>query len=243
MTSDDEALVILSRSGDERAQSAHDGNLITFHRVKTTSENCCIENGARTMKILRGVGKCLIIGLAVIPSPSQAGPRLPAFPGAEGFGALTDDAAHPARDVVLRHLRIRPGPEGPQHCNDVDALSIEHANNVVVDHCSLSWDVDETLAIKAAWWNTRGKEYYQATHDITIQYGIISESLNRSRHRAHVRQKGEIGPHSKSLQTDGGANRVTLHHNLVMHGDWILPTRATTATTRTAMDIRTSTSG
>src|SRR5690606_26150143 len=27
-------LVILSRSGDSRARSAHDGNLITFHRVR-----------------------------------------------------------------------------------------------------------------------------------------------------------------------------------------------------------------
>jgi hypothetical protein len=26
--------VILGRSGDERAKSAHDGNLIAFHRVK-----------------------------------------------------------------------------------------------------------------------------------------------------------------------------------------------------------------
>jgi len=129
------------------------------------------------------------------------------------------DAAHPVRDVVLRHLRIRPGPDGPQHYNDVDALSIEHANNVIVDHCSLSWDVDETLAIKAVWWNTLGKEYYQATHDITVQYCIISESLDRSRHRAHVKREGAIGPHSKMLMVDGGANRVTLHHNLLMHGD------------------------
>jgi len=128
------------------------------------------------------------------------------------------DAANPVRDVVLRHLRIRPGPDGPQHYNDVDALSIEHANNVVVDHCSLSWDIDETLAIKAAWWNTRGKQYYQATHDITVQYCIISESLSRSRHAAHV-EPGEVGEHSKSLQVDGGANRVSLHHNLILHGN------------------------
>ena len=84
------------------------------------------------------------------------------------------DAEHPGRDVVVRHLRIRPGPDGPQHYNDVEALSIEHANNVIVDHCSLSWDVDETLAIKASWWNTHGKEYYQATHDVTVQHCIIS---------------------------------------------------------------------
>jgi hypothetical protein len=35
MDIDGEDLVILSRSGDARAKSAHDGNLITFHRVKS----------------------------------------------------------------------------------------------------------------------------------------------------------------------------------------------------------------
>jgi len=34
MAIDSDDLVILSRSGDARAKSAHDGNLITFHRVK-----------------------------------------------------------------------------------------------------------------------------------------------------------------------------------------------------------------
>ena len=129
------------------------------------------------------------------------------------------DGAHPVRDVVVRYLRVRPGPEGPQHFNDVDAISVEHANHVVIDHCSLSWDVDETLTIKANWWNTRGVEYYQATHDVTVQWCILSESLSRSRHRAHVKTPGEIGKHSKTLMIDGGGNRVTCHHNLLAHGD------------------------
>jgi len=34
MDIDGNDLVILARSGDEDAKSAHDGNLITFHRVK-----------------------------------------------------------------------------------------------------------------------------------------------------------------------------------------------------------------
>jgi hypothetical protein len=38
MDIDENDLVILSRSGDERAKSAHDGNLITFHRVKNFRE-------------------------------------------------------------------------------------------------------------------------------------------------------------------------------------------------------------
>ncbi len=38
MDIDGDDLVILSRSGDARAKSAHDGNLITFHRVKAFRE-------------------------------------------------------------------------------------------------------------------------------------------------------------------------------------------------------------
>ena len=38
MAIDGNDLVILSRSGDQRAKSAHDGNLITFHRVKDFRE-------------------------------------------------------------------------------------------------------------------------------------------------------------------------------------------------------------
>ena len=38
MDVDGEDLVILSRSGDTRASSAHDGNLITLHRVRKFRE-------------------------------------------------------------------------------------------------------------------------------------------------------------------------------------------------------------
>jgi hypothetical protein len=38
MAIDGDDSVILSRSGDQRAKSAHDGNLITFHRVEDFRE-------------------------------------------------------------------------------------------------------------------------------------------------------------------------------------------------------------
>jgi hypothetical protein len=38
MDIDGEDLIVLSRSGDARAKSAHDGNLITFHRIKNFRE-------------------------------------------------------------------------------------------------------------------------------------------------------------------------------------------------------------
>jgi hypothetical protein len=34
MIIDGDDLVVLSRSGDERAKTPHDGNLITFHRAR-----------------------------------------------------------------------------------------------------------------------------------------------------------------------------------------------------------------
>jgi hypothetical protein len=40
----------------------------------------------------------------------------------------------------VRGIRVRYGD-----ANDDDAMSINNANNVIVDHCSVSWGVDETL--------------------------------------------------------------------------------------------------
>ncbi len=34
MILDGDDLCIVSRSGDERARTAHDGNIVTFHRVR-----------------------------------------------------------------------------------------------------------------------------------------------------------------------------------------------------------------
>ena len=101
-------------------------------------------------------------------------------------------------DVVIRHLRIRPGPpDSPSPC--VDALAIEHgAANVIIDHCSLSWSTDETFQL---WTDPR---------DITLQWSFVTEALHRSTHPK--------GPHSKGvLLASKGADRVSLHHCLLAH--------------------------
>jgi hypothetical protein len=67
---------------------------------------------------------------------------------------------------------------------------------VIIDHCSASWSTDETLS---------------ATGDIanvTIQWCLIAESLNRSSHH-----KGEHG-YGSLIHATGG---LSLHHNLWAH--------------------------
>jgi pectate lyase len=100
-------------------------------------------------------------------------------------------------DVVVRHIRSRPGPSA-EPSDTVDALTISAGHNIIVDHCSLSWATDEVVNT----WND--------VHDITIQWSIISEGLHKSTHPK--------GKHSKGmLLGSNGAQRISVHHNLFAH--------------------------
>ncbi len=97
-------------------------------------------------------------------------------------------------DVIMRHLRIRPGDVMKK---EQDALSVYDARNVIVDHCSTSWGTDETLSVT------------KDSSNITVQWCMITESLNRSYHH-----KGAHGYGSLIVSSDGG---VTFHHNVYAH--------------------------
>lgn len=114
-------------------------------------------------------------------------------------------------DVVLRYLRIRPGSIDFGDENEwgaIDAITIgsdmrEEVYNIVIDHCSLSWSIDEIVGI----WND--------SHDITIQYCIISEALHDSKHPK--------GPHGMGMLVGKNATNISIHHNLFAHNYWRNP--------------------
>ena len=100
-------------------------------------------------------------------------------------------------DVVVRYLRIRPGD---QMGREVDGIGIgAGAKNILIDHCSVSWAVDEVLSVSGA-----------GSDNITVQWCIISEALHDSVHAK--------GPHGMGslLRSDG---RVSFHHNLFAHNN------------------------
>ena len=97
-------------------------------------------------------------------------------------------------DVVIRHLRIRPGDVMKK---ELDAVTVDNCERLILDHCSASWGIDETVS-------TTG-----ASRDITVQWCVISESLTDSCHK-----KGKHGYGSLISAQDGG---VTYHHNLYAH--------------------------
>jgi pectate lyase len=79
-------------------------------------------------------------------------------------------------DVLVQHLRIRVGDDlnGPDPANR-DALKIEGSStrtvrNIVIDHCSFSWAIDETVSV----WGP---------HDnITFSNNVFAEPLHESLH-------------------------------------------------------------
>src|SRR3546814_12932423 len=61
--------------------------------------------------------------------------------GANGFTPLVVKRTH---DVVVRHIRVRTDRNGEERGGN-DAFTIEDSSNVILDHVSGSWALDENV--------------------------------------------------------------------------------------------------
>jgi pectate lyase len=97
--------------------------------------------------------------------------------------------------VTIRSMRFRPGD---RNCPAMqgDALSIDRAQDILIDHVSASWSIDEVLSVSHS-------------DRVTVQWSIIAESLNES---CHVK-----GAHGYGSLIRYGEGQVTFHHNLFAH--------------------------
>lgn len=96
-------------------------------------------------------------------------------------------------NVIVRYIRCRFGDVSGK---EDDAASIVSGKNIIIDHVSASWSVDETFSCQSNY-----------VDSLTIQWSMITESLHNSIHSKGAHGMGEII----------GSLSQSFHHNIYAH--------------------------
>jgi pectate lyase len=109
-----------------------------------------------------------------------------------------------ASDVVIRHLRLRPGPPRSPSSN-VDGIGVFDSHDVILDHLSVQYATDELIDIGTL----RG-----STFDVTIQDSLLAWGLDRANHPRRRHSKGAL---ICAMNSRGECGRITLLRNVFAH--------------------------
>lgn len=101
------------------------------------------------------------------------------------------------RDTIVRFVRLRLGNLSGQTMDGMGFASCDHC---IIDHCSISWTIDEAFSSRGA-------------KNITFQRSLISEALNIAGHSHH----GAGAAHGFAGSI--GGNVGSFHHSLLAHND------------------------
>jgi len=124
-----------------------------------------------------------------------------------------------AENWILRHIRIRPGVDGPSD----DGLRLRYTRRATVDHVSIGNATDEAVEISYA-------------NDLTVQNCLIAETLG-----AHSPYGGMLVNYSNP-QHGFELGRLSIHHNAFVRIEGRLPevSRESRAAAGSAMDLEIS---
>ncbi len=101
------------------------------------------------------------------------------------------------RDVIIRHIRSRPGDIAGVTLNGTGMSGSDHC---IIDHISVSWGIDEELSTRTS-------------KNVTFQRSLISEALNIAGH-------DHYGPGTRhGFAATVGGDIASLHHNLLAHNE------------------------
>ena len=82
---------------------------------------------------------------------------------------LADYPVMVSSNNIVRYIRFRLGNRQVAH-HEGDGLGGSYCHNIIIDHCSISWSIDECLSV-------------YGNRDFTVQWCIVSQSLNDAGHK------------------------------------------------------------
>ncbi|MDD7125146.1 MAG: pectate lyase, partial [Bacteroidales bacterium] len=121
-----------------------------------------------------------------------------------------------ASNVIIRYMRFRLGNRNVAY-HEGDGLGGMDQQNIVIDHCSVSWSVDECLSV-------------YGSKNISVQWCYVDQSMVASGH-----SKGNHG-----YGGNWGGSGASYHHNLLAHHTSRTPRLGPRPSTQTdeRMDLR-----
>jgi hypothetical protein len=143
---------------------------------------------------LRITSPCITVAGQTAPSP---GVTLRVFPG----GTFPEVSVE-THDVLLQHLRIRPGDTTCNAALQAYPYPNDENYNIIYDHLSVSWAQDE------------GMNFAYSTHDSTMWRNIVAEQLHHTPGMESCSGGGESP--GTGIGIGFGAN-ISLLQNLLAH--------------------------
>jgi pectate lyase len=132
-----------------------------------------------------------------------------------GITLIRGGLAIMTHDVILQHVRVRPGEAGAAKKSgwEVDAIATSggDAYNVVIDHCSCSWATDENLSASGPRFEGASVADWRrgTSRRIVFSNCLVAEGLSRSTHGK--------GGHSKGSLIHDNATEIAIVGNLYAH--------------------------
>lgn len=118
-------------------------------------------------------------------------------------------------DVVIRYMRFRRGQTNVLRRDD--ALGGNPVGNIIIDHVSASWGLDENMSIYRHVYDRNGaKQEKLPAVNITIQNSIFSEGLDTYNHAFG----STIGGRNSTFMRNLWANNVARNPSVGMDGDF-----------------------
>ncbi len=116
-------------------------------------------------------------------------------------------------DVIIRHIRVRTGADGAKRMSgwEADSISTVSAHNVIIDHCTFMWGIDENMSASGPRFTGNSIADWRngTSRNITFSYNLAAEGLADSSH-----PKGE---HSKGSLVHDNATGILFYRNIWAH--------------------------